>query len=83
MKGIRVGARRPIKRLLQESMGEMMVALSDSSTSDGEWQVSEYIEAVEDSLVDWMWTESGIIGIRGNFRVFVWLVGFYWFNLRN
>lgn len=28
MKGIRVEARRPIKRLLQESTGEMMVGLS-------------------------------------------------------
>ena len=82
MKGIRVEARRPIKRLLQKFTGEMMVALSDS-TSDGEWQVSEYIEAVENSLIDWMWSKSGIIGIRGNFRVFVWLVSFYWFNLRN
>lgn len=40
-----------------------MVALSDS-TSDGEWQVSEYIEAVKNSLIDWMWSKSGMVGIR-------------------
>lgn len=51
-----------------------------SSRSDDEWQVSEYIEAVEDLLIDWMWSKSRT---RVNSRVFICLVGFYGFNQNN
>lgn len=55
----------------------MVVALSRMIAVEvvmNEWQVSEYIEAVEDLLIDWMWSESRM---RVNSRVFIWLVGFY------
>lgn len=51
---------------------------NDSSGSDDEWRVSEYTEAVEDLLIDWMWSESRT---RVNSRVFIWLVCFYVFVL--
>lgn len=43
------------------------------SRSDDEWHVCDYIEAVEDLLMDWMWSESRT---RVN-SVFVCWVGFY------
>lgn len=30
----------------------------NDSGSDDEWHVCDYIEAVEDLLMDWMWSES-------------------------
>lgn len=37
--------------------GDSSFEQNDSSRRDDEWHVSEYAEAVEDLLVDWMWSE--------------------------
>ena len=60
--------------------GDSSFELNDSSRSDIEWHVSEYAEAVEDLLVDWMWSESRT---SVNSRVFVSLFGFYGFSQKN